>query len=119
MDALVVSSARMVSIYSRRTNAKLKPLPCRQARMNGGTSIASAIQKAGQLLKTVDRAAQPPAAADDGAEAAEQHGPAAGAPEAEEAGPSHVSDAMEEVAGEPAAAPVSHAAAELAASHLG
>ena len=72
-----------------------------QARMNGGTSIASAIQKAGQLLKTVDRTAQPLAAGDDGADGAEGHqGPAA---EAEEAGPSHVHDAVEEVADEPAA----------------
>ena len=70
--------------------------------MNGGTSIASAIQKAGQLLKTVDRAAQPPAA-DDGAEAADHQGPAA-AMDAEEAGPGHVPEAMDDVVEEAATA---------------
>ena len=58
--------------------------------MNGGTSIASAIQKAGQLLKTVDRAAQP-AAPGDGVDAIDDDGPAA-AVEAAEAGPGHHDD---------------------------
>jgi hypothetical protein len=59
--------------------------------MNGGTSIASAIQKAGQLLKTVDRAAQP-AAPGDGADV-----------EAVEAGPGHHDDNVGDEAAEVAA----------------
>lgn len=37
-----------------RTKPGLPPLPCRnapQVRMNGGTNVAVAVQKAGQLLK--------------------------------------------------------------------
>ena len=67
--------------------------------MNGGTSIASAIQKAGQLLKTVDRAAQPPPA-DEGT---------AAAMDAEEAGPSHGPEPMEDVVEETATTSVSGA----------
>ncbi len=66
--------------------------------MNGGTSIASAIQKAGQLLKTVDRAA-PHTAAADGAEGADDDDASAAAVEAEEAGPGHDG---EDVGAEPA-----------------
>ncbi len=73
--------------------------------MNGGTSIASAIQKAGQLLKTVDHAATPPIA-DEGAD---HQGPAAAMDRAEEAGPSHGPDGMEDVVEEAAATSVSGA----------
>ncbi len=73
--------------------------------MNGGTSIASAIQKAGQLLKTVDRAAQPPVV-DEGAD---HQGPAAAMDHAEEASPSHGPEAMEDVVEEAAATSVSGA----------
>ena len=66
------SDARQTSAVPERPcpDRRLHP----QARMNGGTSIAAAIQKAGQLLKGIDRAA---AAADD--DDGEEEGPEEGA----------------------------------------
>ena len=73
--------------------------------MNGGTSIASAIQKAGQLLKTVDRVAAPPVV-DEGAD---HQGLAVAMDHAEVAGPSNGPEAMEGVVEEAATTSVSGA----------
>lgn len=70
-----------------KESLNIYPKPRLQARMNGGTCIAAAIQKAGQLLKGVDKATdeveEPEVAAEEGTLLQ----PAVTAPSAEEALP--------------------------------